>query len=46
VDVNEWRSEVPQIEAWFDQIGSDKVPVMLWTELDALKARLPTSSSP
>jgi phosphoenolpyruvate carboxykinase (GTP) len=46
VDVNEWRSEVPQIEAWFDQIGSDKVPVMLWTELDALKARLSTSSSP
>jgi phosphoenolpyruvate carboxykinase (GTP) len=40
VDAEEWRSEVPQIEEWFDRIGSDKVPAMLWSELDALKARL------
>ena len=40
VDPAEWRAEVPQIQAWFDTIGSDKVPTMLWTELDGLKARL------
>ncbi len=36
----EWRDEVPQIQEWFDKIGSDKVPAMLWTELDGLRARL------
>ncbi len=40
VDVAEWREELPQIQEWFDKIGSDKVPAMLWTELDALRARL------
>jgi len=39
VDVDEWRAEVPGIQEWFDKIG-DKVPGVLLTELDALKARL------
>jgi phosphoenolpyruvate carboxykinase (GTP) len=40
VDPAEWRDEVPQIQEWFEKIGKDKVPAMLWTELDGLKARL------
>jgi len=40
VKPDEWREEIPQIEAWFDSIGPDKVPSVLWTELDTLKARL------
>jgi phosphoenolpyruvate carboxykinase (GTP) len=40
VDPTEWREEIPQIQAWFDKIGADKVPTVLWTELDGLKARL------
>jgi len=40
VDPEEWRDEVPQIQEWFARVGTDKVPAMLWTELDALKARL------
>jgi phosphoenolpyruvate carboxykinase (GTP) len=40
VDPAEWREEIPQIQAWFDKIGADKVPTVLWTELDGLKARL------
>jgi len=40
VDPAEWRDEVPQIQEWFDKIGADKVPTMLWTELDGLRARL------
>jgi phosphoenolpyruvate carboxykinase (GTP) len=40
VDEDEWRAELPQIQAWFDKIGSDKVPTTLWTELDGLRARL------
>jgi len=40
VDVEEWRAEVPQIQEWFEKIGHDKVPAMLWTELDGLRARL------
>ncbi len=40
VDPAEWRDEVPQIQEWFEKIGSDKVPAILWTELDALRARL------
>jgi phosphoenolpyruvate carboxykinase (GTP) len=36
----EWRAEIPQIQAWFDKIGTDKVPTVLWTELDGLKTRL------
>ena len=39
VDVAEWRDEVPQITEWFAQFG-DKLPGVLWAELDALKARL------
>ena len=40
VDPAEWREEVPQIQEWFETIGTDKVPAMLMTELDGLKARL------
>src|SRR3954464_14817047 len=40
VDPAEWRAELPQIQEWFEKIGSDKVPTTLWTELDGLKARL------
>ena len=29
----------PQIKEWFEKFG-DKLPAVLWTELDALKARL------
>jgi phosphoenolpyruvate carboxykinase (GTP) len=39
VDVDEWRQEVPQIVEWFEKFG-DKLPGVLWAELDALKARL------
>jgi len=40
VDREEWKAEVPQIQEWFEKIGTDKVPAMLMTELDGLKARL------
>jgi len=39
VDPAEWRDEVPQINVWFERFG-DKLPAVLWTELDDLKARL------
>ncbi len=39
VDPTEWREEIPQITEWFDKFG-DKLPTVLWTELDGLKARL------
>jgi phosphoenolpyruvate carboxykinase (GTP) len=39
VDPDEWRAEIPQVVAWFEQFG-DKLPAVLWAELDALKARL------
>jgi phosphoenolpyruvate carboxykinase (GTP) len=39
VDVDEWRAEIPEIEAWFAKIG-DSLPVQLQVELDGLKARL------
>lgn len=39
VDAAEWRAEIPQITEWFDKFG-DKLPGVLWAELDALKARL------
>jgi len=39
VDPQEWRAEVPQISEWFTKFG-DKLPGVLWSELDALKARL------
>ncbi len=39
VDVEEWKAEIPQITEWFEKFG-DQLPAVLWTELDALKARL------
>jgi phosphoenolpyruvate carboxykinase (GTP) len=39
VDVEEWRAEIPQITEWFEKFG-DRLPTVLWTELDGLKARL------
>jgi phosphoenolpyruvate carboxykinase (GTP) len=39
VDVEEWKAELPLIEEWLDRVG-DKVPAVLWAELDALRARL------
>ena len=39
VDVEEWRAEIPQVTEWFAKFG-DKLPGVLWAELDALKARL------
>jgi phosphoenolpyruvate carboxykinase (GTP) len=39
VDVDEWRAEVPQLTEWFAKFG-EKLPGVLWAELDALKARL------
>jgi phosphoenolpyruvate carboxykinase (GTP) len=36
---DEWKEEVPQITEWFQKFG-DKLPTVLWTELDGLKARL------
>jgi phosphoenolpyruvate carboxykinase (GTP) len=39
VDVDEWKAEVPQVTEWFEKFG-DKLPGVLWAELDALKARL------
>lgn len=39
VDTAEWREEIPQVVEWFERFG-DKLPGVLWSELDALKARL------
>ncbi len=39
VDPEEWKQELPQITEWFDKFG-DKLPAVLWTELDGLRARL------
>ncbi|GAA2514851.1 phosphoenolpyruvate carboxykinase (GTP) [Pilimelia columellifera] len=39
VDDEEWKAEIPQITEWFDKFG-DKLPAVLWAELDALKARV------
>jgi phosphoenolpyruvate carboxykinase (GTP) len=39
VDVEEWKAELPQIQEWFERFG-EELPAVLWTELDALKARL------
>jgi phosphoenolpyruvate carboxykinase (GTP) len=39
VDAEEWKAEIPQITEWFEKFG-DKLPGMLWTELDSLKVRL------
>jgi phosphoenolpyruvate carboxykinase (GTP) len=39
VDGDEWRAEVPQVVEWFERFG-DKLPAVLWAELDVLKTRL------
>ncbi|MFY1634108.1 phosphoenolpyruvate carboxykinase (GTP) [Solwaraspora sp. WMMB335] len=39
VDPAQWRAELPQIVEWFERFG-DKLPGVLWAELDALRARL------
>ena len=39
VDAAEWRAELTQVAEWFERFG-DKLPGVLWAELDALKARL------
>jgi phosphoenolpyruvate carboxykinase (GTP) len=39
VDPDEWRAEIPAITEWFDKFG-DKLPTLLWAELDGLKTRL------
>jgi phosphoenolpyruvate carboxykinase (GTP) len=39
VDRDEWRAELPQVTEWFARFG-DKLPAVLWAELDALRARL------
>jgi phosphoenolpyruvate carboxykinase (GTP) len=43
VDVEEWRAEIPAVTEWFAKFG-DKLPGVLWAELDALKARLGMTS--
>ncbi|MEV0730778.1 phosphoenolpyruvate carboxykinase (GTP) [Polymorphospora sp. NPDC050346] len=45
VDIDEWRAELPQITEWFEKFG-DKLPAVLWAELDALRARLDGQSGP
>jgi phosphoenolpyruvate carboxykinase (GTP) len=42
VDPAEWAAELPEITAWFAQFG-DKLPTVLWTELDGLRQRLGTA---
>jgi phosphoenolpyruvate carboxykinase (GTP) len=39
VDEEEWKAEVPRIKHWFEMFG-DKLPTLLWAELDGLKTRL------
>jgi phosphoenolpyruvate carboxykinase (GTP) len=39
VDREEWAAEVPLVESWFARFG-DRLPTVLWSELDALKQRL------
>jgi phosphoenolpyruvate carboxykinase (GTP) len=39
VDRDEWVAELPQITEWFTKFG-DKLPTVLWSELDALRSRL------
>ena len=39
VDPEEWKAEVPAITEWFEKFG-DKLPTLLWAELDGLRARL------
>ncbi|BCB79933.1 phosphoenolpyruvate carboxykinase (GTP) [Phytohabitans flavus] len=44
VDPAEWKAEIPQVTEWFEKFG-DKLPGVLWAELDALKARLEAAPS-
>ena len=39
VDTAEWEAELPAITEWFTKFG-DKLPAVLWSELDALRSRL------
>jgi len=39
VDKAEWEAELPQVTEWFKRFG-DKLPAVLWSELDALRTRL------
>jgi phosphoenolpyruvate carboxykinase (GTP) len=39
VNPAEWKAEIPQIAEWFDKFG-ERLPAVLWSELDAMKARL------
>jgi phosphoenolpyruvate carboxykinase (GTP) len=39
-DADEWREEIPQIQAWFNKVGARRVPAMLMNQLDGLKASL------
>jgi phosphoenolpyruvate carboxykinase (GTP) len=39
VSTQEWETEIPQIQAWFEKFG-DTLPATLLTELDGLKVRL------
>jgi phosphoenolpyruvate carboxykinase (GTP) len=39
VSAEEWATEIPQIQEWFNKFG-DTLPATLLTELDDLKARL------
>jgi phosphoenolpyruvate carboxykinase (GTP) len=39
VDNDEWKAELPLITEWFEKFG-EKLPTVLWTELDGLRARL------
>jgi phosphoenolpyruvate carboxykinase (GTP) len=43
VDPEEWKAEIPHVTEWFQKFG-DKLPGVLWAELDALKARLGVES--
>jgi phosphoenolpyruvate carboxykinase (GTP) len=44
VDVDEWRAELPRVTEWFEKFG-DKLPGVLWAELDALRVRLDAEAS-
>ncbi|MFG1928133.1 phosphoenolpyruvate carboxykinase (GTP) [Cryptosporangium sp. NPDC048952] len=39
VDAEEWKAEIPQVTEWFEKFG-DKLPGVLWSELDVLKTKL------
>jgi len=45
VDPQEWYAEVESVREWFSRFG-DKLPGVLWAELDALEARLATGQRP